>query len=126
MKKLFLTLALFAAPIAAMTFVNVQPSQAAAKLSKLGDLSAMRVIVADTLKLVDAGDIKGAVKRVTAFESAWDKNAAKLKKRDAKLWHKLDVASDVALSTVRYPSATPDEMKKDLGDLLATLDNPGL
>ena len=126
MKKLFLTLALFAAPIAAMTFVNVQPSQAAAKLSKLGDLSAMRVIVADTLKLVDAGDIKGAVKRVTAFESAWDKNAAKLKKRDAKLWHKLDVASDVALSTVRYPSATPDEMKKDLGNLLAVLDNPSL
>jgi len=101
-----------------------QPAIAATQLSKLGDLSPMRRIIADTLSLVKAGDIKGAIKRITEFETAWDKNASRLKKLDARAWKKLDSASDVALSTVRYPSATQDEMKKDVGDLLSLFDNP--
>jgi hypothetical protein len=124
LKKMLLTLALLSLPLAAITIIETTPSIAAAKTSKLGDLSSMRTIVAETLALVNAGDIKGAIKRVTDFETAWDKNSAKLKKRDAKLWNKVDGASDVALSTVRYPSATPDEMKKDLDDLITALDNP--
>ena len=108
------------------TSFDLQTVYAAATVSKLGDLSAMRKIVADTLVLVNANDVKGAIKRVTEFESAWDKNAARLKKLDAKTWKKIDGASDVALSTVRYPSATTDEMKKDLADLISALDDPTL
>lgn len=100
------------------------PAFAATRLSKLGDLTPMRVIIADTLSLVDVGDIKGAIKRITEFEATWDKNAYRLKKLDVRTWKKLDGASDVALSTVRYPTATQDEMKKDVGDLLNLLDNP--
>lgn len=99
---------------------------AATTLSKLGDLSEMRTIVGDTLTLVEAGKITDAVKRITAYETAWDHNAKKLRKLDTETWRKLDDASDVALSTVRYPSATPAEMKTDLAALIALLDNPAL
>ena len=106
--------------------ILVQPAMAATTLSKLGDLSGMRKIVADTLVLVEAGKTQDAVKRITDYETAWDHNAKKLRKLDSATWRKLDEASDVALSTVRYPSASPDEMKKDLSDLIAVLDNPSL
>jgi hypothetical protein len=124
MKKLLMTLALFVFPLAAAPSVLVQPALAVVAKSKLGDLSDMRKIVADTLTLVEAGQIKKAVKRITDYETAWDNNAKKLRKLDTVTWRKLDEASDVALSTVRYPSATSVEMKKDLSDLIALLDNP--
>lgn len=121
MKKFIVALALVALPFTNVSSLLVQPTFAAAKSSKLGDLSAMSKIISDTLALVNAGDIKGAIKRVTEFETAWDKNAARLQKLDKKSWKIIDGASDVALSTVRYPSSTPDEMKKDLAGLIAAL-----
>jgi len=121
MKKLFLAFTLLALPLGGVSSLVVQPAYAAIKTSKLGDLSAMTKIVSDTLGLVNKGDIKGAIKRVTEFETAWDANAARLQKLDKKAWKTIDGASDVALSTVRYPSATPDEMKKDLASLIAAL-----
>ena len=126
MKKLLIALGLLTSTIAAPAMILVQPAMAATTLSKLGDLSGMRKIVADTLVLVEAGKTQDAVKRITDYETAWDHNAKKLRKLDSATWRKLDEASDVALSTVRYPSASPDEMKKDLSDLIAVLDNPSL
>ena len=125
MKKLLLALTFLTMPIIATSF-GVQNVYAAATLSKLGDLSAMRKIVADTLVLVNANDIKGAVKRITEYETAWDKNTARLKKLDTKTWQVIDEASDTAISTVRYALAKPDEKKKDLADLISALDNPAL
>lgn len=126
MKRLLLAIALTLLPTASLTLLPVNSAIAGTTTSKLGDLSAMRKIVTDTLTLVKAGDTKAAVKRITDYETAWDKNAAKLRKRDKPTWVKLDEASDVALSTVRYPSATPAEMQKDLTALIALLDNPNL
>ncbi len=126
MKKLLMTLALFATPIAASTVVALQPAMAATTISKLGDLSTMRKIVADTLGLVEAGKTQDAVKRITEFETEWDHNEKKLRKLDTQMWRKLDEQSDVALSTVRYPASTPDEMKRDLSDFIKMLDNPNL
>lgn len=126
MKKLLMTLALFAAPVAASTVVAVQPSLAETTISKLGDLSDMQKIVADTLALVEAGKTAEAQLRVTDYEKAWDANESKLRKLDTETWRKLDDMSDVALSTVRYPTSTTDEKKKDLSDLIRLLDNPML
>lgn len=126
MKKILIALGLLTSSIAVPAVMQVQPVIAAATLSKLGDLSGMRKFVADTLVLVEAGKTQEAVKRITAYETAWDHNEKKLRKLDSATWRKLDKASDVALSTVRYPSATPDEMKKDLSDLISVLDNPNL
>ena len=99
---------------------------AAAGMSKLGDLSAMRDIVKDTLALVEAGNREAAIQRITDYETAWDENASNLRKLDTETWRKLDDASDVALSSVRYLPATLDEMRKDLGGLIALLDDPAL
>ena len=126
MKKLLMAIGLLTSSITMPMLMQGQPVMAAATLSKLGDLSGMRRIVTDTLALVEAGKSQDAVKRITDYETAWDHNAKKLRKLDSATWRKLDEASDVALSTVRYPSATPDEMKKDLSDLIAVLDNPNL
>ena len=126
MKKLLMTLALFATPIAATSVIAIQPTMAATTISKLGDLSAMRRIVADTLALVEAGKTPDAIKRITEFETAWDHDEKKMRKLDTVTWRKLDEQSDVALSTVRYPSSTSAEMKKDLSDFIKMLDNPSL
>ena len=126
MKKLLVSLALLVSPIAATSIIAAQPSMAATTVSKLGDLSDMRQIIADTLALVEAGKLQDAIKRITEFETTWDHNEKQMRKLDTVTWRKLDEQSDVALSTVRYPSATPDEMKKDLSDLIALLDNPSL
>ena len=126
MKKLLMALALFAAPTAASTVVAVQPSLAATTISKLGDLSDMQKIVADTLALVEAGKTAEAELRIADYEKAWDASEPKLRKLDTESWRKLDDMSDVALSTVRYPTATTDEKKKDLSNLIRLLDNPML
>ena len=126
MKRLLFAITLALLPAASLTLLPINSAVAAVTVSKIGDLSAMRKIVADTLVLVKAGNTKAAIERITAYETAWDKNASKLKKQDKTTWVKLDEASDVALSTVRYPSATPAEMQKDLSALIALLDNPSL
>lgn len=126
MKKLLMAMGLLTSSIATSAMIQIQPVMAATTLSKLGDLSGMRKIVVDTLALVEAGRTQDAAKRITDYETAWDHNAKKLRKLDTETWRKIDDASDVALSTVRYPSATPEEMKKDLSDLIAVLDNPSL
>jgi hypothetical protein len=126
LKKLLIALGLFVAPITTPVLLQTETAIAAPTTSKLGDLSAMRKIVADTLTLVEAGKTKDAIMRITDYETAWDHSEKKLRNLDTVTWRKLDEASDVALSTVRYPSATPDEMKKDLSDLIKMLDNPSL
>ena len=126
MKRLLFAITLVLLPAASLTLLPINSAVAAVTVSKIGDLSALRKIVADTLVLVKAGNTKAAIERITAYETAWDKNASKLKKQDKTTWVKLDEASDVALSTVRYPSATPAEMQKDLSALIALLDNPSL
>ncbi len=126
LKKLLVTLGLFAAPITAPVLLQNETAIAAPAISKLGDLSDMREIVEDTLTLVENGNTTDAAKRITEYETAWDKNAPSLRKLDTETWRKLDDASDVALATVRYPAATADEMKKDLSDLIKMLDNPSL
>lgn len=126
MKRIIVAVSLALLPISGLTFLPELSTAAAATDSKLGDLSPMRKIVADTLDLVKAHKIKAAVKRITDYETAWDMNQSKLEKLDKATWTKLDEASDIALSSVRYPSATPEEMQRDLSALLALLDNPSL
>jgi len=46
------------------------PTMAAAQ--KAPDLTAYRTMATDTLKLVSAGDMKGAAKKVSDLETKWD------------------------------------------------------
>ena len=123
MKKIILAIALQALPAASFTPVGISPALASASVSQLGDLSAMRKIVADTLALVDNGDVPGAIERIKNFETDWDKNAQDLLAKDRKAWFKIDKAADTALNAVRRME-TPDKMKVALKGLIGSLDSP--
>src|ERR1700710_2804253 len=71
----------------------------------LGDLSLYRTITADTLALIDKGDLVAAQKRGTDLETAWDKAEDTMKPNDPKRWRLIDKAIDRVLHELR--AATP-------------------
>lgn len=112
---------LIATPIAT-TAHFVVPATAAATASALGDLSAMRTIVADAQALVAAKDAAAAKARITEFQTTWDQAANDLRGKDSSKWDAVDLAADAALDAVRNDAPTADAT---LTALLAQLDNPG-
>lgn len=79
--------------------------------SPLGDLSNFRVIVQDTLDLVNSNDQSGARKRIKDLESEWDAAESTLKPKDRAAWTIVDDKIDTALSKVRSkkPNQTAEE-----------------
>ena len=73
MKQVLLAIFLIAIPVAAFTGVEFYATGAdSSAAAGLGDLSSLKAIIADVQTLAARGDIPGAAKRVTDFESAWD------------------------------------------------------
>jgi hypothetical protein len=123
LSQLALAACLFALPMATAATLST-PAFAAVTVSELGDLSAMRIIVADTQALVAANDLAGAKAKITAYETAWDNAAGDLRGKNPQKWDAIDAASDVVIENLRAdaPAATSDAA---LTALLAQLDNPG-
>jgi hypothetical protein len=108
-----------------------QPSGAAvqatagkpATATPLGDLSPFRTIAADTLRIIDTGDLAAAKKRIKDLEVSWDQAEPRIKPKAPQQWETVDVAIDRALKEVRAWSTTQAKSAEALQALLATIDS---
>ena len=125
MKQIVLAIVLIAVPVALFTGYELySPSAAQAEGAGLGDLSSMKTIIADVQTLADKGDLPGAAKRITDFESAWDQAETAIRPLSPTQWGNIDEASDAALKAVRASSPSPDKVKATLAALMAELNDP--
>jgi hypothetical protein len=122
MQRLLLALALLVSPAAIATAL-VQPAAAAS--AALGDLSAYQAIISDTLALAGTGDLTGAEKRLTDFETRWDEATVAMRALDPASWTVIDQAADVALESLRSGTPTKDAVASALTELLASLEPDG-
>src|SRR4051794_8826748 len=98
MKQILLAIVLIAVPVALFSGYELyMPGRAVAATSGLGDMSAFKTIIADVQALADKGDLPGAAKRITDFESAWDEAETAIRPLDQTAWGNVDFAADSAL-----------------------------
>ena len=90
--------------------------------TSLGDLTPYRAIAVDTLKIVNAGDLASAKKRIKDLEVTWDRAEAKMKPLSPEKWTTVDVAIDRALKEVRAWRATQAASSQALEALISTID----
>lgn len=126
MKKLLLTVALLASPIATISAFVAGPAQAAATLTVLGDLSSYSAIVTDVQSFAATGDFLAAEKRITDFETLWDNSAGAMRPLDTGYWGNIDDASDAALDALRASMPSAGVVNATVATLIAELDNPTL
>ncbi len=121
MKRLLIGL-LLASPV---TIAIVWPLTASAASSQtdLGDLSSFETIIADTIALVEKGDLVAANKRITDYETAWDAAETKLYPLNKATWGVIDDASDAALDALREDKTATAKVRSSLAALVAALQN---
>ncbi len=124
MKQILLAAALIVAPIVAFTGFNLAFVSPAVANATLGDLSPMKVIIADVQKIAATGDFKAAEVRITDFETSWDDAAAGMRPLNPAAWDNIDGASDHALKALRKGTPTVDVVTPALAALLAALTDP--
>ncbi len=104
---------------------NAATSRLQLAASTLGDLAPYRAIAADTLKIVDKGDLATAKARIKDLETQWDDAEATMKPKDRTTWSSVDKAIDAALTALRAPTPRLAECAATLKALLAKMDDVG-
>jgi hypothetical protein len=90
----------------------------------LGDLSSFRAIAADTLAVVNTGNLTRAKARIKDLETNWDQAEATLRPRDPERWRIIDKAIDAVLVQLRADRPQASAAKDALQNLLASFDQP--
>jgi uncharacterized membrane protein YkoI len=96
----------------------------AANQSQALDLSSFRAIAADTLAVVNTGNLTRAKARIKDLETNWDRAEAKLRPRNPERWLIIDKAIDAALVQLRADRPQALAAKDALQNLLASFDRP--
>lgn len=107
--------------VASPGFVAAQAQPGTAAVSPLGDLSEYRTIAEDALKLVKAGDIAGAHKRLKEFETVWDNHEDSNKKKSYNRWKGIDNQLDFTLDKLGAKKPDKAACEKALQNLIAKL-----
>lgn len=123
-KQIFLAIALIIAPVTAFTGFELYAGATSAKTTDLGDLSAFKTIIADVQALASKGDLAAASKRITDYETAWDRAQTAIRPLNPNDWNNIDAASDDALKALRKSAPSAAEVNKTLAALAAVLTNP--
>ena len=123
-KQVLLAVALIAVPVAGFSGFEVYARSTVVADSGLGDLSPLKAIIADVQALAAKGDLVGAAKRITDWESAWDAGETAIRPLNKAYWGNIDAASDDALKALRSPKPSSDEVTKTLAALMAALNDP--
>lgn len=125
MKRLILASFLVStALVGAIACVTVATADHALAAGPLGDLSSLQAIVTDVQAIARTGDFAKAEKRITDFETLWDKDEETMKPMNKKAWHHVDDAADAALKALRTKKPEASEVASTLSALDAALANP--
>jgi hypothetical protein len=121
MKRLILGAALVIAPLAVAVSALLASSHTSAATGNLGDLSTMQ----DILALAKGGNLPGAEKGITDFETAWDAAAPTLRNKDTATWTMIDHLADAAIGPLRDspPSTTVEKLAAVLVGPSASVSN---
>ena len=123
MKRLLFALTIFALPVVTSALLPMS-TYAATTASDLGDLLAFKAIATETLALVNRGDLAGASKSITRFETAWDAAHTRLRPLNAVEWGRIDDAADAAIASLRAKKPITVEAKTTVTALIEALQNP--
>jgi hypothetical protein len=124
LKQVLMAIALIALPVALFSGYEVYAASGTHAASGLGDLSNFKKIIADTQTLANNGDMVGAAKRITDWESSWDAAETAIKPLNQTDWGHIDQASDGALSALRSSHPKADAIKEALATLMDELNDP--
>ena len=124
-KQIALAVVLIAVPVGLFSVSELSIAHGAiAAQASLGDLSNFKTIVADVQAMVDKGDIPGAAKRITDYETAWDQAETAIRPLSPAQWGNIDAANDAAFSAIRKSTPDPVSVKASLATVMAALNDP--
>lgn len=89
--------------------------------SPLGDLSKFHAMAEDSLKSAKAGDLSGAQKKLTDFETNWDNAADQIRPKSFNQWKAIDNALDRALGKLNAKTPNAAACVKAIQDLVDRL-----
>jgi hypothetical protein len=103
--------------------IATAPAAAAVPASvSIGDLSPLKAIAADALKMVQGGNNAGAKTRIKDLETAWDKSGKAMKAANIDKWNALDKVLDTTFKSLRAASPKSADSTAVLQTLIALMD----